>query len=191
MKLKFAYSIKTEVELVKYILERRKFFVKNNMMVNIPRGVNTTYLNNVSALKKVVSKELNKAKIEKFKHKILNDWKLKGELIKKDFESLPLEKPSEIEIVLSQYGCGGFYHTTINKISINIRGLKEPLEVLIHETVHNIIEKPLAERYNLTWEENERLTDYLMIKYFSNIFPKYEYRCGEPSEELLKKVGLE
>lgn len=190
MKLKFTYSIKTETEMVKYILARRKFFVENNMTVNIPKGVNTTYLKNIPALKKAVTKELDKTKTDQYKNKILNDWKLKKELINQDFRFLPFEKPSKIEVVLSQYGCGGFYHTSLDKISINIRGLKDPLEVLIHETIHAIIEKPLAKKYDFTWNENEAIVDYLIIKYFSNLFPEYKYRFGEPSEELLRKMGL-
>jgi hypothetical protein len=92
--------------------------------------------------------------------------------------------PSQYIIYISLYGPGGQYGndyssstgyitiTVLKNGQLNFN--KNPLEVILHESVHIGIESRIIQEYGLEHWEKERLVDQFVKKHFSSVVPNYQ-----------------
>ncbi len=189
VKLDFTYDIENEARRVIYTLGKRDFYVEHGYAPKIPNGLTTRDMADVNKITKIIAKEMNHATVDLFINDIKIWWDEHQDTVLKGLEGLNCDIPTEINILITQYGVGGSYNPP-QKIIMNIHNVHNPHNTLVHEFVHCIIEIPIINKLNIVHEDKERLVDYFLINNFSKLFPEYAYqRFGPPSRELLKKVG--
>lgn len=114
------------------------------------------------------------------------EYERNKKLIEKYLQELPGEKPKEIRVIWTKYGPGGSYGAPGVTV-LRFNAAVEPFHNFIHELTHSIVDDSLIQRYKLTHPEKESIVGYLVKR----IMPEKGYgQFSEPSEELLKRVGL-
>lgn len=189
IKLSFNYSLKSEIERVEDTFRSKDFYIENGYQVFLPAGYTLDSFD-LSGIKDRVAKEMSKDKVSVIENNIKKNWTRHQPAVDSFLSQLPYEKPKGLLVTLTQYGSGGSYWLP-NEIVININYDNNYFETVVHELIHLIIEKPVIEKFDIGHWQKESLVDYLFInnERVKRIFPDYRYQNGEPSEELLEKIG--
>jgi len=187
MKLKFIYTVDSELKIVEEKIRARDFLLKNNYEVGMPKGY-TLNSKDFSKVREQIEKEYDEEKMEGARKYISNKWH-KYEIELDNFlGKIPYKVPNTLLITLSQYGGGSYW--VPNRIDVNVNH-KNLFSGIFHELIHLIIEEPVIEKFKISHWDKESLVDYFFVndKNLKKVFPDYECE-GEPaSKELLKKVG--
>lgn len=170
MEYKFYYNLIHELKTVKEIVADLKWYYENGYNVLLPNGIG-----NKSSFKEIETKvkeemAVNKNKFTSLKKELNKIVKENKKELDEFFSNFEYVVPSTIKVYLTNYGPGGSYHTP-NKIVVlaqnNILGL---LEIIVHESVHLIIEEPFIQKNKIIHWQKEMVVDVL---------------CGHP---LLEKI---
>ncbi len=193
MKLKFEYTVDSEINRVKSTLEKKGFFKKIEYRLGFPRGFNLDSTN-FTNLENQIKNEFALDKIDVIKKDIADKWAINNKLINDFIDSTPYDKPETLDIFLTQYGVGGSYNPP-NRIIINVYFATEnKFQTVVHELVHLLIEKPVIQKFKIEHEPKEALVDYILInnKYIKKILPDYKaqqrFIDKLPNKELLDKL---
>lgn len=195
MTIKVVYDLDEELEAVKKTLKDKDFWQEHGYHPSLPVGVKIGDVFN-ERVAELTKKEFIQSESDylEAKTKIIRDWENKGGKIIRALDSSVLANypiQENIIVVLTRYGPGGSYWLPDRIIVKIYNDKRDILEVIVHEIIHLIIEKPLIYKYQIPHREKESLVDYLMTtKEMSRVFPGYRVqKFGKPSEELLKKIG--
>ncbi|MCK9641568.1 MAG: hypothetical protein M0R39_16820 [Prolixibacteraceae bacterium] len=174
MKLEFEYTVKFETQRVKGTIEQGDWFKQFNYRLFFPDGFNLDS-NDLSNLKKQITKEFDVEKINKIFKDINESWLEFGKPIKSLIESVPYEAPDSLKILFTKYGVGGSYWPP-DRVIVNVSyDWLDYFETVMHELVHILIEKPVIQKYKIKHESKEALVDYIFThnKYLKLMFPNY------------------
>ncbi|MCX6783893.1 MAG: hypothetical protein NT141_02390 [candidate division WWE3 bacterium] len=87
--------------------------------------------------------------------------------------------PNEIEITVTAYGTGGNFNAKTGHIKAqinpenNFNNRGNPAHTPLHEIVHILTDEDIAARYNLSFDERERLVDDVVVALCSDLVPDY------------------
>lgn len=195
MKLKYVYTVETELEHVVYLIksfQQYKDDYPNNLL---PKNITAdTNINNLKPIKKQILSEMNMALIEKAKLRINMEWDAKQTLIDTFFANFSYPSPKIMTVRLTRYGTGGTYnYHKPYYVSVMIHSIRNLTETVVHETIHCLIEQPVIIKYQFDHPTKEGLVDWLFLndKYLREIFPDYQSRppASLPNETLIKSIG--
>jgi len=193
MRLKFEYSLETELESFEYLSRSYDIFKKYGYRVTLPSGFDLNS-NDQKGLMKQIELELKSDLVKKAKKEIIDRWKQNKVVIDTFFEQLPYEKPDTMVVKLTKYGTGSFYNYGNPKyIVVMVNTIRDLLMTVIHESIHCLIEKPIIQKYELDQPTKEGLLDWLFInnRHLKILFPDYQYRdfVKRPTPKLIKEIG--
>lgn len=176
MKIFIKFSTKTELERLKYTINRKDWYLENGYTENyISLPANSTFNN----LKNKSDAELLDI--------IKTDYDENRYLETKNFLNINLEKYltklesvlsktslpqiKEVTIYLTHYGVGGSYNMP-NKIFLNINKHHNigAIKSVIHELIHLYIEN-IVNEHSLDQKTKELLVEIIISKIFSDLLP--------------------
>lgn len=187
-------ALKDELSYVKSCLSRAEFYRHFKYTVLLPPGVNLgdTWSSKVARLTRE-DWVRNKPGFQRTRGNLLRLWHSRRKDISNFFTSWPYPTIKHVTVRLTAYGPGGSYfppHTIIVRMKRpSIR--KNHLETIIHEIVHNSIQKLVVEKYHLTHVQKEGLVDSVFLNSsLKSIFPGYriQLRSRMPTKKILQKI---
>jgi hypothetical protein len=193
MKLKFSYSLETEMRRAKYAIDNyKKYHDEQHRNVSLPKNYKNL---NSTQLSEQIKSELNFYRAKSCENFIQERWKIDKPILDNYFNRIPCDKPSVINVELSNYGIGGHYIVP-NNVLLRFQHKALDYETFIHELTHCLIEKDVVQKYKLTSFEKESLVAWLMISdkglmslfWFLDYTPGYN---GPVSKELFERIGWE
>jgi hypothetical protein len=190
-----ALNCDDEAKYLWSILQQYDFYIKNGYTISLPDAqsfqsylekakTHTLNTREFNSFYTVFSKEI--FSVDKYK----NGYKAVLERVDAANQAVPtfqryntlwgFKNPDKIKIKLTLYGPGGSYDPRSATITMMTtpagtfkRGI-DPLDTILHETVHIGIEECIAQKYGLTHWEKERLVDQFVKFHFPNQLPLYK-----------------
>jgi hypothetical protein len=189
MKLIFTYSLSSEIAVVRETLRDSEFIIKNNYQYWLPGGIELNSEN--KNIKEAICNELNSKGIERARAKIQKAFIRHSKDLDYFAQSLRLQAPDKIIVVLTKYGTGGSYELP-NKMVLNIASAhNDPCITFVHEFVHLLVEESIVKTYNLSHWQKEGLVDYLILHnpHLQKISKEYSLQKEAilPTKEQLKQ----
>lgn len=161
MKFELIYKIENEIQFAKNVMAKLDWYLENGYQPLTPRGIDANSslgdLENAAKEDFVESEKLFTT-IEVEIAALLEKHK---EVIDKFFANFGYEVPEKINVYFTSYGSGGSYYVP-NGMSILIKNpVADIVRIIIHETVHLIIEKPLIQENKVPHFQKEMMVDIL------------------------------
>lgn len=190
-------SLEEEFNYLCWVINDLPFYKKNNYTVSLPE--------NKLFLDLIKEKELDKEKLfNVFKKEIYNPdfFKLGIENLEKcrsifDEASKIFEEMNkkwgfrlfkEYDVFLTAYGSGGSYDFSVDKAKIVMLTTADgkfkinPLENIIHETIHLGVEENVVRKFKLEHWEKEDLVDSICFLKFKKLISDYRYQLREKTK---------
>lgn len=191
MKFILCHNLKNETQHILEILTKLNWFTQNGYKIKLPEGINQDYKKEV--VKEAVTREFQDANkiFQKIKPEIEQALIKNENTIKKFFSSFDYDIPDKVTVCFTAYGPGGSYSIP-NKIIVMLKDDPEwILKMIIHETIHIIIEEPFIKKFGISHWEKEFIVDELcsasvLKKLYSNYTPQKQ--TERPSPEVIKKL---
>ncbi|PLX27849.1 hypothetical protein C0583_01270 [Candidatus Parcubacteria bacterium] len=169
------YTLKNEIEHARNMVSKLGWFEKNGYKIKLPNRIDINSSND--EIIKAVETEFpsaNKIYTElkpQLKRLIVENTKI----INYYFSLFGYNTPDTVNVYFTIYGPGGSYSPP-NKISVMLNNSPNwILKMIIHETIHIIIEQPFIKKYNISHWEKEAIVDALcMSKILKNICLNYK-----------------
>lgn len=194
MKYLLRYTLKNEIQYAKKIISNLEWFIRNGYKIKLPKGININSTEN--EIRNAVIKEfsINKKKFDKIKLQLNQSIKKHQKTINNFFSYFGYNIPQKINIYFTNYGPGGAYFPP-DKAIIMIKGSAEwILQMIVHETIHIIIEKPFIKKYNISHWEKEAIVDILCkSSILKDICSNYKWQSQTATLQLkfLEKLNFE
>ncbi len=193
MKFILLHSLEKEIQYVSEILAKLSWFSQNGYKIKLPEGVNQDYKKKV--VKEAVISEFQEANkiFKKIKPEIEQILIKNQNTIKSFFSFFDYDIPDKVIVYFTIYGPGGSYSVP-NKIIVMLKNDPEwILKMIIHETVHIIIEEPFIKKFVISHWEKEFIVDRLcsasvLKKLYSNYTPQKQTK--KPCPEIIKKIKI-
>ena len=191
MKFILRHSLENEIQYALKMLARLSWFTQNGYKIKLPEGINQD--DEKEAVKEVVTcefKEVNKI-FQKIKPEIEQMLIKNQNTIKNFFSFFDYDIPDKVIVYFTIYGPGGSYSAP-NKIIVMLKDDPEwILKMIIHETIHIIIEEPFIKKFGISHWEKEFIVDKLcsisvLKKLYSNYTPQKQTK--KPCPEVIKKI---
>jgi hypothetical protein len=189
MKLNFEYSIDSEFNYVRGLANQADFFKGKHYRLKTPGNLSLEEISNLSdvELASLIQDEFDLDSSKKFSTELDTNFNSEKKKFENYFLGLAGEKIEVITVSWTNYGPGGSYGKP-GYAKLRFEASVPMLVNFTDEITHSIIEVPVVRKYGLSHQEKEQIADYLVNK----VIPKRGYSSfGKPSEDLLKKVGLE
>lgn len=189
MKFEFTYTIENEIEEVLSCYEDANFIIQNKYDCRLPSGNVLETLNKKKLVEDIKDDFAgNKVKYLSITNTIKHELNLKSKIIEKYFSSLGYKVPDKINIKFTLYGTEGNYKLP-NIITIRFSEHDEKyINVIFHEILHLIIEKPVAEALTLEHFQKENLVDWILSETELNqLVSGYQVQTNyqNPSNEII------
>lgn len=178
MNLKFNFSLKQELEDIAWIYSEHDFFMKNKYKVYYPdisEALTQKLIGDLSSKKNkiLLKNEFQKIFVkdkdiyEKTISVVSQNWKKIENRFLFNLEKLNGAKTTNVTCFVSRYGPGGSYYPP-NRVSIRVVyeneiDIDRASEKIAHEIVHLAV-NDLSEKYELGFENTERLVDLILTK---------------------------
>jgi len=177
MKYSVHYSFKTELQSARKTVKDFEWCKKNGYKVKLPKGINERSPR--SALYSAVKKDFlsNRIKINKIKVKVKALLIEHKSEIDNFFSNFGYRVPSLVNIYFTNYGTGGSY-VLPNKVIVFFKDSAGwVVRMVIHETIHLIIEEPFIKKYKLNHWEKEAVVDAFFSSFLlKNISQEYFFQ---------------
>lgn len=160
MKFSVVYSRESEHQRLEFTLGKLDFYEQKGHRVNLPEGIapEASIVEVLAAADGTFPGQIVLAA----KEQLLTDLRKHTEQIARYIASLPFKAPSEVKLVLTQFGAGGSYNVAATEIIINVNYSVDLLSLLVHEVTHLIVDEPLVTKFNLNHEAKENLIKWLL-----------------------------
>lgn len=191
MKFILCHSLENEIQHALKMLAKLSWFTQNGYKIKLPEGINQDCKK--EAVEKVVAfefQEVNKL-FQKIKPEIEQILNKNQNTIQKFFSYFDYDIPDKVIVYFTIYGPGGSYSVP-DKIIVMLKDDPEwILKMIIHETIHIIIEEPFIKKFSISHWEKEFIVDGLcstsiLKKLYSNYTPQKQTK--KPSLKVIKKL---
>lgn len=161
MRYDFHHTCEAEIDHVMQLLLELEWFARNNYSISLPDGI--TASSSRDAIVSAVEREFaTYAQVfQAYKNTCQKALNTHHSSIDAFFALFDYPRPSTITVQCSAYGPGGSY-TPPDTITVLLKNSDEdPLHLIIHESVHLILEEPFIQKYGLTHWGKEYMVDHL------------------------------
>jgi len=161
MKFELSYKLENEIQFAKNVIAKLDWFLENGYRPRVPKGIDKN--SSIEELESVVRGDfIVSEKIFMTIEKELTELLDRHEVaINKFFANFEYDVPENIKVYFTSYGNGGSYYVP-NGMSILItNSILDILRIIIHETIHLIIEKPFIRENKIPHFQKEMVVDIL------------------------------
>ncbi len=191
MKFILCHSLENEIQHALKMLAKLSWFTQNGYKIKLPEGINQDYKK--EAVEEVVAYEFQEADrlFQKIKPEIEQTLNKNQITIKNFFSFFNYDIPDKVIVCFTIYGPGGSYSVP-DKIIVMLKDDPEwILKMIIHETIHIIIEEPFIKKFGISHWEKEFIVDGLcstpiLKKLYSNYNPQKQTK--KPNLKVIKKL---
>lgn len=170
MNLKIHFSKESELNRIRYTLEKLDWFLAQGYKINLPvkirKMVDQKRAPTDEEILEAVSDEFNQEEYKDTANNLTQGWEKSKDDFFKKLKTLGLPLQTEYAVSFTKYGVGGSYGLP-NKVQINFdySYAKDILTIIRHEIVHITIENLIREHDIDHWTK-ERLVDLVYSKFF-------------------------
>lgn len=191
MEFILCHSLENEIQHALKMLAKLNWFTQNGYKIKLPEGINQCYEKGV--VEEVVTFEFQEANklFQKIKPEIEQILNKNQNKIKKFFSFFDYDIPDKVIVYFTIYGPGGSYSIP-NKIIVMLKDdLEWILKMIIHETIHIIIEEPFIKKFGILHWEKEFIVDELCsASVLKGLYSNYalQKQTKKPRLEVIKKL---
>ncbi len=157
------YTLESEVHYVKKMVLQAPWFKRNDYNIRLPNGIGDD--SNEKNIYSAVSREFTHKKREfnVIRYALRKEIKKHQKVLDTFFMNFDYPLPKNIHVYFTMYGPGGSYYPP-NKIIVVLKdSIEWILKMIIHESIHLIIEEPFIKKNNIRHWEKEALVDMLCM----------------------------
>jgi hypothetical protein len=161
MRYTFHHTCTAEIDHVAQLLSQLEWFAAHNYTVSLPDGITASSTRN--AITSAVTREFSKyhQMFRTYQRSCQSALKNNHAAINDFFALFDYPLPETIAVHCTAYGPGGSY-TPPDTIVVTLSHTEgDPLQLIIHESIHLILEKPFIQKYALAHWEKEYIVDHL------------------------------
>ena len=193
MKFDLLHTLDGEIENAASMADKLAWFAKNNYTVKLPKyvGANSTREEIAQAVTEEFqqSKEIFDGLAEPLEELLARHEKTLDDF----FSNFDYRLPEVIRVRFTSYGPGGSYRPP-DRINVMLKDDPQwALQMIVHETIHIIIEEPLIKKFDVPHWEKEALVDTLCLsERLKEVCPNYKRQKQTTTvpETLIEKLRL-
>ncbi len=171
------YTLENEIKNVEKIVNMLQWFENNSYKILLPVGIKCD--SNKDTIATAVEKEFETNQNIFNSLKPALDYLIEQNqvTINTFFSSFNYNVPENITVNFTSYGPGGMYLLPDTAVVMLKDSPQWVLQMIIHETIHLVIEEPFVNKYNLSHWKKELAVDTLCLsEQLNNIFIDYKHQ---------------